>query len=413
MPRTSRSLLAFALESTILARLASLETRKQAATELAQELGADDLLLFLRDPEVGVLLPAPGFQQTFPSGKEWQALLTRSNAEREASARLRLRADANEQPVIGVGCDSNVTMVLIGGNPNREAARALAPLMVLVGLAIRGEQAATIAAAGARLSAEAAATSGRLTDALDRARRNAERSSAEASRANRAKSDFLATMSHELRTPLNAIGGYADLMLMELPGPITPEQRDQLTRMRASQRHLLGLINSVLNMTQIENGRIEYRLQRVPILALVDEVLGLIEPQARAKGVMLSTSDCVTELNTRADPDRLRQIILNLLANAVKFTPAGGSIRIRCTSLNDEVVVISVSDTGIGIADEELLRIFDPFVQVGRRYASGDEGVGLGLAISRDLARGMNGDLTAESKLGKGSTFTVRLPRAD
>jgi len=251
----------------------------------------------------------------------------------------------------------------------------------------------------------------RLLIESERARREAEEARAEADAANRAKGEFLAVMSHELRTPLNAIGGYAELMEMGVRGPINEQQRADLHRIQQSQKHLLGLINQVLNYTRVETGTVHYVIDDVPVHEAVTAAEVLIAPQVRAKRLKFLVADCDRDIHARADREKLQQILLNLLANAIKFTDAGGELRISCRA-SDGIVTISVEDTGVGIATEKLAAVFEPFVQVDQRFARPHEGVGLGLAISRDLARGMGGDLTADSTLGAGSVFTLTLPAA-
>ena len=234
---------------------------------------------------------------------------------------------------------------------------------------------------------------------------------AEAEAASRAKSEFLAVMSHELRTPLNAIGGYAELMEMGIRGPITPQQREDLRRVQASQRHLLGLINEVLNYAKLETGTVYYALTDVRVRDALAGAEALVAPQALAKGLTVAIAECPPELGVRADAEKLRQILVNLLSNAVKFTDRGGQVQLAASAL-EERVQVTVRDSGIGIAADQLERIFDPFVQVRSDLTRPAEGTGLGLAISRDLARGMRGDLALESAPGAGSVFTLTLPRA-
>jgi PAS domain S-box-containing protein len=251
----------------------------------------------------------------------------------------------------------------------------------------------------------------RLLEAAELARATAEGARAEAETANRAKAEFLAVMSHELRTPLNAIGGYAELMEMGLRGPVTDQQQEDLARIQASQRHLLGLINEVLNYARLETGTVRYDLAAVRMGDALAAAEALIAPQARAKGLALIVTEVPGDVAVRADADKLRQIVVNLLSNALKFTDRGGRIELRCTPQNG-CVLLRVADTGIGIPADKLEAIFEPFVQVRADLTRTAEGTGLGLAISRDLARGMGGDLTAESTLGVGSTFTLTLPQA-
>ena len=254
---------------------------------------------------------------------------------------------------------------------------------------------------------------GRAAIAVDNARLFEEATTArkEAEAANRAKMDFLASMSHELRTPLNAIAGYTDLIEMEIHGPITDAQRDALARMKRSQHNLTRLIEQVLSFAKIEAGKLEYAFDLVNVHETVSRVGELIEPQARSADVRYVYEPADRDAVVRADRERLEQIVLNLLSNAIKFTPAGGLVTMRVASDGDSAVV-SVTDTGIGIPSEKRNLLFQPFVQLSEQLDQRRRGVGLGLAISREMARAMNGDIIVESEAGSGSTFTLRLPLA-
>ncbi len=229
--------------------------------------------------------------------------------------------------------------------------------------------------------------------------------------ASQAKSEFLASMSHELRTPLNAIGGYAELLAMGIRGPLNAEQAQDIARIRRSQQHLLALINDVLNFAKVDAGQAEYRMTAVPVDETLRDTESMIAPQILAKGLHYSYKGGDKSASVLADPEKLQQIVLNLLGNAVKFTEPGGTITLS-SEPRGNCIEIRVADTGPGISPEKLETIFDPFVQAERRLNQPVQGVGLGLAISQDLAHGMDGKVTVESVLGEGSTFTLSLPRA-
>ena len=251
-----------------------------------------------------------------------------------------------------------------------------------------------------------------LTDrraAQDRAI-EAARQAAASDEANRVKSGFLAAMSHELRTPLNAIGGYTDLLAMGVRGPVTQEQIDDLQRIKRSQQHLLGIINDILNFSRIEAGQATYDLTAVPLSAVIDSVGQMILPQATGKGLKLEMRDCPPTVVAWADRSKVEQILLNLLSNAVKFTREG-RVTVDCDWNDPQHIAITVTDTGIGIPADQLEKIFEPFVQVGRSLTQAHEGTGLGLAISRDLARAMGGDIVVTSVVEHGSQFRLILPR--
>ena len=240
--------------------------------------------------------------------------------------------------------------------------------------------------------------------AIDDARRLSESEAA-----NKAKAEFLAAMSHELRTPLNAIGGFAQLLSMGVHGPVTEQQKEDLERISASQRHLLGIINDILNFSRIEAGRIEYHIARIDLKSTIDSVFQMVQPLALSKSITLAVEECPPGITGLGDVSKTEQILINLVSNSVNFTNEGGRISIGC-GFADSGVWIRVRDTGVGIAMEKQESIFEPFVQLGRSLTTSHRGTGLGLAISREMARGMAGDLTVESRIGEGSSFTLWLP---
>gem|GEM_PF-6029515 len=260
---------------------------------------------------------------------------------------------------------------------------------------------------------DAAKKYGEQSDETSEARRklliDAEEARAEASAANMTKMAFLANMSHDLRTPLNAISGYTEILELGIHGSLTPRQDKDIASIKRSARHLLSLINDILNFAKIGTGEIDLRIEPLPLPAVLATLEEIVFPQMRAKGLSFELHGCDTKV--LADHDKLQQVLLNIVSNAIKFTPSGG-VSVRC-STDASTVRIRVADTGVGIPAGQLERIFEPFIQVARSLTNvKHDGVGLGLSISRDLARAMGGDVSAESSFGVGSTFTVTLPRS-
>lgn len=232
-----------------------------------------------------------------------------------------------------------------------------------------------------------------------------------AEKANRAKSNFLGAMSHELRTPLNSIGGYVELIDLGLRGPVTPEQHADLARVRANQQHLTALVTEILSFARMSNPIVSYVVADIDACDAIQHAVDMVEPLFAQRQLTFDGVFGGKEIVARADPERVTQVLVNLLSNAIKYTPAKGHISAACGAA-DGMVTVTVRDTGIGIPADKVESVFEPFVQMKEGFANREGGVGLGLAISRDLARAMNGDLTVKSVEGKGSEFTLTLPKA-
>lgn len=238
-----------------------------------------------------------------------------------------------------------------------------------------------------------------------------ESAASDAAAAKAVQTGFLAMMSHELHTPLNAIGGYTELLEMGVRGPVNDAQRDDLRRIRRAQRHLLGIINDILNFARLEHGIVEYDIGDVSVSAALETLRTVMEPQLPPGRITLHVALPSPDLFVRADPERVNQILLNLGQNALHFTEAG---HITITSeARDGIVAINVADTGRGVPAKRLATIWEPFVQVARHLnETSQQGVGLGLATSLAMARAMGGELSAVSTPDIGSTFTLTLPHA-
>jgi two-component system, NarL family, sensor histidine kinase BarA len=225
---------------------------------------------------------------------------------------------------------------------------------------------------------------------------------------NRLKSDFLATMSHELRTPLNSILGFSELMLN------SPQVADRLKRwagnIQSSGKQLLALINDLLDLAKIEAGKMEVKPEVFALTDVTEGLLAMFRPLAERKNIDLREQADATLHLLRQDPGKIRQILSNLLSNAIKFTPEGGRVLLKSEADGADVLIV-VSDTGVGIAPEDQDVVFDKFRQAANPMTREHEGTGLGLSIVRELAKLLGGDVSLQSELGRGSTFTVRLPR--
>jgi signal transduction histidine kinase len=239
--------------------------------------------------------------------------------------------------------------------------------------------------------------------------REIEEKSRQIEAANRHKSEFLANMSHELRTPLNAIIGFSEVLGERMFGELNAKQAEYTDDILSSGRHLLSLINDILDLSKVEAGRMELELAKFDLPMAIDNALTLIRERATRHGIRLhhSVDERLSEFT--GDERKIKQILLNLLSNAVKFTPEGGQIKVEA-SLGDSAIIVSVTDTGTGIAPEDQEAIFEEFRQVGTDYAQKREGTGLGLTLTRKFVELHGGKIWVESEVGKGSKFTFTLP---
>ena len=353
------------------AQLVDPETRTEAATRLAHEMGGESLILFLRDQPDAELYPLPGSPAVQLSA--CRALLQEIAREHHFAGVANILDTNNNDNVYGISHSPGLVVLLVGTCTPTAATHELEVTLPLLELALRGEL--------------------------------------KAHQESQAKTEFLGTMGHELRTPLNAIGGYVQLLQLGVHGELTAAQRDALDRVHRSQQNLLRLINDILSLARMEAGGMRYDIVNVDLCEVIRELFTLITPEAADANLRVDLALPDGKVIARADREKLDQILLHLVSNATKFTPAGGSVIITAGS-TDEYVFVEVGDTGVGVPEDKREAIFEAFVQVRGGTNRTHEGSGLGLAIGRDLARGMNGDITVNSKEGVGSTFRLQLPRA-
>jgi signal transduction histidine kinase len=242
----------------------------------------------------------------------------------------------------------------------------------------------------------------------ERARNEAELARAEAERANNSKTDFLAVMSHELRTPLTAIMGYEELLSDGITGPVTELQRQQLGRINASARHLLGLIDEILTFARVDVGRERVRWESMSVNHTLADAAALVEPMAAAKNIDFIVELLEEDQAIQTDGTKLRQMLVNLLSNGIKFTDKG-EVRVRCSE-NNGILIVSIADTGLGIPPENIEEVFEAFWQAEQTATRKTGGTGLGLSVTRKLARLLGGDVTVASRVGLGTTFLLTLP---
>ena len=311
----------------------------------------------------------------------------------------------NSAPVVfDDGLPWTVVVVQAAGGIEAETAGVLADQRALR-LAL-----VAILLAGSFAFARIAAGSLRQRRMLGTALGEVEAKSREVEAANRHKSEFLANMSHELRTPLNAIIGFSDVLAERMFGEINPKQGEYLGDIRASGQHLLSLINDILDLSKVEAGKMELQPSRFSLADALQSVAMMVRERAAGRGIGLSTQIDPAIGLVEADERKVKQVVLNLLTNAVKFTRPGGQVQLRATRAGDGVSV-AITDTGVGIAPADQARVFEEFAQARAGAAGEQEGTGLGLTLSRKLVELHGGTIWVESELGKGSTFTFTLPR--
>jgi signal transduction histidine kinase len=382
--------------------------RPNAARALAQHIGADDLMIFLPDAEIGALLPAPGFPQTMSKGQEWRNFLGACHVAAPHSGEL-LHAETNVlTPAVGITADCGAVLILLGGEPRLDAATDITLLLPLLAAAFRGERTALIAASNSRVAAQAAENAKLLADSLDKARAALRAALSDAEMANRAKDRFLAALSHELRTPLTpvllaAAAAEGDTQLPE-------SVRRDMAMIRRNVELEVHLIDDLLDLSRVLAGKLRLRRTPLDLNTQIRHAAEICRPHIQEKGAKLRL-DLASGLGLiDADPTRLQQVLWNLLKNAVKFSPDGEIVVTTRPELGGRARV-TVRDKGIGIEPAALHRIFEAFEQESAETPRDFGGLGLGLAICKSIVDLHGGSIRAESKgAGHGAEFTVDFP---
>ena len=377
------------------AAMAEPERRAAAARTLARELGAEDLIIFVRDEAIGRSLPAPGFPQTLRGGRAWRELIDRAIADGSASL----------EAASAIGLSDGTVAVLLG-TPEPARLTELRTLLPLLGALFRAESLSRNAEADSILARQAAAQSKELAAKLDVTRAELQRAVVVAETATRARDEFLASVSHELRTPLTSIIGWIQLLHEETDPAQVAEGLETIERNARAQSRL---IEDILDFSRINAGKLRLDVRPVELIDVIGAAVEIVRPAADAKGVTLETVLDSSGL-VSGDADRLQQVVWNLLSNAVKFTPRGGRVQVRLERVTSHSE-LTVSDTGEGISKEFLPFVFDRFSQADSTSSRKHGGLGLGLGIVRHLVELHGGTVQAfSSGLDQGSTFVVRLP---
>lgn len=394
------------------AALRDASRRADAARDLATVLGADDLLVFLHDPQVNAYLPAPGFPRTLPDADAWQQFLRRCAVERAAEADLPDPAGARAVRARGTCAGDGAIAVLLGGRPDARLVADLWLLMPLLVSAFRGEVNALAADGHAAVARETALQANLLATSLDEVRRALQRALSDAKGANAAKDHFLAVLSHELRTPLTPVLFTVSLLESD---PRLPA--DLLADIQSIGRNVeleVKLIDDLLDLNRVARGQLVLHRAPCSIHRLLEQTLEMYRGEVHQKRIDLRVDLAAARDRTAGDPARLQQIFWNVIKNAVKFTPHDGRITVRTeggAGAAHDAIAIRVTDSGIGIDPAQLPRLFNPFAQADSTIAPRFGGLGLGLSLSRSLAELHGGSISASSPgLGRGATFEITLP---
>jgi signal transduction histidine kinase/ActR/RegA family two-component response regulator len=385
--------------------------RREAALALAQHAGAEQLILFTSDPELDVLLPAPGFPQTLPEGRVWRRFLRACVRNGEAAARLRSTPAEDLRAVLGIAGEDGSVLALLGGEPKRAEVAELQALLPLLAATIRGERIAMIAETRTALARQSAQRATALAEALDGARASLRQALNQVREADQRKDEFLAMLAHELRNPLAPIRNASELLARTTPEDSRTQSIVGVIRRQVG--HLMRLVDDLLDVARITQGRIELKRETIVLQNVIDQAVETVSPVIRERRHVLQILTGSDPVHVSGDFTRLLQCVVNLLTNAAKYTNPGGHILLELRGTAD-AAIIEVSDSGVGIPAHMLSSIFELFVQMDRTLERSQGGLGIGLSVVRRLIEMHGGEVCAHSEgAGKGSRFSIRLPRVE
>jgi len=386
--------------------LADRSRRTDAARAFAHRWGADDLIVFIRDDEVGCSLPAPGFPQTLPGARAWRRIV---DAAIESGSAEGVVHDPRGEPrnAYAIGTADGTALVLVGEQLPTPVRPLLREMLPMLGALFHSETVAARAAVQTEMARHSAAQANSLAAKLDATRAELQRALSAAETASRARDDFLATVSHELRTPLTSIIGWIQLLHVEQDPASLAEGLETIDRNARAQSRL---IEDILDFSRINAGKLRLNVQSLDFAEVIDAAIDVVRPAANAKQIRIERMLDSAAGHVSGDHDRLQQVVWNLLSNAVKFTPRGGKVQVRLERVNSHCE-LAVSDTGEGIAPSFLPFVFDRFSQADSSSTRAHTGLGLGLGIVRHLVELHGGTVQVFSPgIGCGATFVVRLP---
>jgi signal transduction histidine kinase/ActR/RegA family two-component response regulator len=388
----------------LVARLSNPNERLATARLLAAIAGAENLVVFVVDVEIGVLLPAPGFPQTLPDAKRWKEFLARLSPGATLAGTLPYPDSATEGAALGISA-SQSALILLGGQPSAAIAQAIGIVLPVLAVALQGEQALLAARGYEALSRNAAGEAKVLATSLEKARRALQVALAAAEGANRAKDQFLAVLSHELRTPLGPVLTTATALLADETLP--RHLREPIEMIRRNADLEARLIDDLLDLTRVAKGKMPLSFSSIDAHTSVRHTLEICRSDIYRRKLQVRLDLNADRHHIHADPVRFQQVLWNLIKNAVKFTPDGGHIQIRSANKGQQIE-IDVSDTGMGIDAAHLVTIFDAFEQTSDSVTRRFGGLGLGLAITKALVEAQGGSIQATSMgIGKGAAFSI------